>query len=78
LPFHASRAAQNLSKKKFKLFERSEFLNFRQIRAAQGSLPLADQVNGCPFFDTNVGQAVNRRQFHMPTTKMNILKQLVY
>jgi hypothetical protein len=34
MPFHASRAAQNLPKKEFKLFERSEFLNSRQIQAA--------------------------------------------
>ena len=27
-----------------------EFLNSRQIRAAQGSLPLVGQVNGCTFF----------------------------
>jgi len=50
LPFHASRAAQNLPIKEFKLFERSEFLNSRQIRAAQGSPAVRDRVNGCPFF----------------------------
>jgi len=38
-----------LTIKEFKLSEQSEFLNSRQIRAAQGSPPLADRVNGCPF-----------------------------
>jgi len=32
------------------LAERDEFSNSRQIRAAQGSLLIADQVNGCTFF----------------------------
>jgi len=50
MPFHASRAAQNLPKQEFELFERSEFLNSRQIQAAQGSPALRDRVNGCPFF----------------------------
>jgi hypothetical protein len=45
-----SRAVLNLPKKEFILFERSEFINSRQIRAAQGSSPQAIQVNGCPFF----------------------------
>jgi hypothetical protein len=44
------RAAQNLSYQEFKLSEQSEFLNSRQIRAAQDSPPSADQVNGCTFF----------------------------
>jgi hypothetical protein len=50
MPFHASRAAQNLSNKEFKLFEQSEFLNSRQIRAAQGSSAIRNRVNGCLFF----------------------------
>jgi hypothetical protein len=34
-PISRSRASQDLSKKEFELFERSEFLNSRQIREAQ-------------------------------------------
>ena len=62
------RAAQNLPKKEFELFERSEFLNSRQIRAAQGSPAfLRDQVNGCTFFGS----------FLYASKEMNIKKNYI-
>jgi molybdate transport system substrate-binding protein len=79
-----SRAAQNLPKRSLNCLSTPaghklrEFLNFRQIRAAQGSLPSADQwcdlitrrVNGCPFWFV-FGQTVNHQQFRM-LIKMNV------
>jgi hypothetical protein len=44
------RAPQKRPKQEFELFERSEFLNSRAFRGAQGSSVTRNQVNGCPFF----------------------------
>jgi hypothetical protein len=49
-PLARSRAPQQLPKKEFALFERSEFANSRQMRGAQGTRRRRASDTGRPFF----------------------------
>ena len=48
-----------MSKKEFELSERSEFLNSRQLREAQGTRRV--KWRGCPFLGSAFGQAKEER-----------------